>query len=385
MGKVKEMTGTCTEQDLQSLNHQEAELAEKKERLLQFLADQQLDAIVIARNENIAWASGGLVDMRVGVLRETAAGSLLITKDGKAYYLTTENELDRFAEEEFARLDYEPLIQPWYANNVQASIQKVVGNGRLAADVPLVSAELVSLQPVRLKMTDAELLRYRWLGCHAAEAATSVLLRLQPGTSEREMHAMLAERLIALGILPSVYLCAADDRIRRYRHAVPRCAVLQRFGMIGFCARRWGLTVSLTRFVHFGKIPDELSGRFSAMAQVNARLLNATREGMSAGDLFAVATEAYASVGYAGGEKLHHQGGATGYAEREWVARPEGAEQVLSQQAFAWNPSMFGAKVEDTVVLHHGMLEVLTPTPQLPVVITEIAGESYQSAGVLAG
>ena len=385
MGKVDGMTGTCKEEDLQDLKHREAELAEKKERLQRFLADQQFDAIVISRNENIAWASGGLVDMRVGVLRETAAGSLLITKDGKAYYLTTENELDRFAEEEFAKLNYEPLVQPWYAYNVQASIRKVVGNGRIAADVPLESTELVSLQPIRLTMTDAELLRYRWLGYQAAEAATSVLLRLQPGTSEREMHAMLAERLISLGILPSVYLCAADDRIRRYRHAVPRCAVLERFGMIGFCARRWGLTVSLTRFVHFGNIPDELSERFAAVAQVNAHLLNATREGVTADDLFTVASEAYASVGHAGGEKLHHQGGATGYAEREWVARPGGAERVLSQQAFAWNPSLSGAKVEDTVILHHGMLEVLTTTPQLPIVITEIAGESYKSAGVLAG
>lgn len=379
------MTGTCREEVFQDLNSRDVELAEKEERLQRFLAEQQLDAIVISRNENIAWASGGLVDMRVGVLRETCAGSLLITKGGKTYYLTTENELDRFAEEEFAKLNYEPLVQPWYANNVQASIRKAVGNGRVAADVPLESAELVSLQPMRLKMTDAELLRYRWLGYHAAEAATSVLLRLQPGTSEREMHAMLAEHLIALGILPSVYLCAVDDRIRRYRHAVPRCAVLERFGMIGFCARRWGLTVSLTRFVHFGNVPDELSDRFAAMAQVNAHLLNATREGVSAGDLFAVASEAYASVGHAGGEKLHHQGGATGYAEREWVARPGGAERVLSQQAFAWNPSLAGAKVEDTVILHQGTIEVITTTPQLPIVITEIGAKSYKSAGVLVG
>ena len=57
------MTGTYKEQDLQDLKHQEAELGEKRERLQRFLADQQFDAIVIARNENIAWASGGLVDI----------------------------------------------------------------------------------------------------------------------------------------------------------------------------------------------------------------------------------------------------------------------------------------------------------------------------------
>ena len=153
--------------------------------------------------------------------------------------------------------------------------------------------------------------------------------------------------------------------------------------MVGFCARRGGLTVSITRFVHFGAMPSELAEKFDAVAQVNARLLEATRAGATSDTLFAVAQSAYASLGYAGEERMHHQGGATGYLEREWVARPGGTEAVQAQQAFAWNPNLQGAKVEDTVVLRNGGIELLTATPELPVLTTTCGAQEYRSAGVL--
>jgi len=82
---------------------------------------------------------------------------------------------------------------------------------------------------------------------------------------------------------------------------------------------------------------------------------------------------------------MHHQGGATGYAEREWVARPGGHEKVLNHQAFAWNPSLQGAKAEDTAIVLDGRIEIITSTPELPTVTTVVGGIEYRSAGVLAG
>lgn len=377
------MTGLDSANGLLGLEDRCAELAEKQRRILGLLAEQELDAIVISRHENIAWATAGLVDLRVPLLRETGVGSLLITRQGGAYYLTTNNEAPRLAEEEFSQLNYHPLVQPWYANDVQASIRKIVSTGKVAADGPLGSIELVSLQPLRFELTAGEIARYRWLGRHAANAAATLLFALQPGMTETTIQTMLAQSLISQSILPSVYLTAVDHRIRNYRHAVPRTGVLERFGMLNFCARRWGLAVSMTRFVHFGAMPSELKEKFSAAAQVNAHLLQATKKGVTSDELFAVAEKAYASAGFPGEEKEHHQGGATGYAEREWVARPGGAERVKAQQAFAWNPNLQGAKVEDTVVLCQGSIEPLTETPQLPAVSTRLNGIDYHSAGVL--
>jgi antitoxin VapB len=99
--------------------------------------------------------------------------------------------------------------------------------------------------------------------------------------------------------------------------------------------------------------------------------------------LYAVAKDAYAAAGFPGEELLHHQGGAAGYGEREWIALPKGTETVVNRQAFAWNPSARGGKVEDTVVLQDGAIELLTETTEFPVVVTVAGGESYCSAGVL--
>ena len=154
--------------------------------------------------------------------------------------------------------------------------------------------------------------------------------------------------------------------------------------MLNLCTRRWGLTISITRFVHFGAPPTDLVERFKSAARVNRQLLNATRAGASSAALFKAGQAAYAQEGFAGEERFHHQGGATGYGEREWVATPNGAQVVLDRQAFAWNPSIRGGKIEDTVLLRDGVIENLTPTPELPILFEEMVdGSDYAAAGLL--
>lgn len=358
------------------------ELAGKRRRLQEFFVARGLDGLLVSRLENIAWATAGLVDVRIGLPRETGAASLLFTREG-AYYLTTNNEAPRLAREEFASLDYQPLFQPWYVPDLESLIRKVVGSGKVGADNPGTAFPFVPMNSLRLALTESEVERYRWLGENVANVVTETLHNLKPGMTEAAMQAMIGGGLLAQGILPSVLLTAVDERIRNFRHAVPRNGVLQRFGMLNVCARRWGLCVSMTRFVHFGAMPAELSDKFAAAARVNASLLHATQEGATAEDLFVVAHEAYAAEGYAEEEKMHHQGGATGYWEREWIARPGATDRVLAIQAMAWNPSIQGAKAEDTVVLQNGRPEILTSTPTLPLIETHLGGTTYHSAGVL--
>ena len=64
---------------------------------------------------------------------------------------------------------------------------------------------------------------------------------------------------------------------------------------------------------------------------------------------------------------LHHQGGSTGYAGRDARVTDQTPGVVQPDQAFAWNPSITGTKVEDTVVAGDGGVEVLTADPQWPV------------------
>lgn len=359
-----------------------AELDEKHERLVEWLQKEKLSGVLIRRNENVAWVTGGAVELRVLTPSETGVASLLVTAEGKRYYFTTENEAPRLKDEEFGPLDFEPVLFPWYADETAAAAAKLAG-GLLGSDTPVPGTIAVNLFPHRASLSDSEIARYKWLGTQTAAATAESLKQVAPGMNEYDLEAMTSANLLKRGILPSVYLYAVDERIYKYKHAVARGAKLEKYAMLNLCARKWGLAISITRFVHFGALPAELGARFKSAAQVNAALLDASRVGATSAELFKVAQAAYTAEGFPGEERFHHQGGPTGYGEREWVATPNGRETVVNNQAFAWNPSIRGGKAEDTVILRDGKIEWLTATPELPVINAEVNGKVYPAAGVL--
>lgn len=358
-----------------------AESEAKRQRLCQHMASAGLAAIQLQRAENIAWLTAGGVDRRVLLPSALGIATILLLRNGEAFYLAPDNEARRLAEEDFSGFPFTAITAPWHATDFAAKIRSLVGDGRVATDTTVAGAALLLSE--RASLADTEIERYRWLGRNTAEVTATVLHSLQPGLSERTMAARVAAALLERGIEPSVLLMAADDRILRYKHAVTQNATLQHFGMLNLCSRRWGLAISITRFVHFGPMPPQLADAFTIAAEANARLLDATKVGATSADLFATVADTYASFGHPGEEQRHHQGGATGYSEREWLASPAGKERVVNNQAFAWNPSVAGGKVEDTVLLRDGAIESLTGTPDLPVVSTRAGDRMVESAGVL--
>jgi antitoxin VapB len=359
-----------------------AELDAKHNKLVEWLQAQKLAGVLIRRNENVAWLTGGAVELRVLTPCETGVASLLVTAAGKRYYFTSQNEAPRLHDEEFGELDFEPVLFPWYADDTNAAAAKLAG-GTLGSDTPAAGTTLVNLYPLRQALSETEIVRFKWLGAQTADATVEALHQVEPGLSEFDLEAITEAGLLRRGILPSVALYAVDDRIFKYKHAVPRGARLKQYAMLNLCARKWGLAISITRFLHFGTLPAELDKRFKASAQVNAALLDATKVGATSAELFKAAQAAYAAEGFAGEEQFHHQGGPASYGERDWVATPLGAEVVVNNQAFAWNPSIRGGKCEDTVLLHDGKIEYLTATPTLPVLHATANGKSYPAAGVL--
>jgi antitoxin VapB len=358
------------------------ELEHKHEQLLEWMKSQNVAGVLIRRNENVAWITGGAVELRVLTPAETGVAAILVTSEGKRYYFTTENEAPRLHDEEFGALDFEPVTFPWFADDTLESAKNLAG-GALASDTPLPGTTAANLFPLRQSLSETEIARYQWLGAETAAATAESLNAVEPGMTEYDLEAMTAANLLKRGILPSVYLFAVDDRIFKYKHAVARGARLKQYGMLNLCTRKFGLAISITRFVHFGKLPDELASRFQSAANVNAALLDASRVGATSAQLFKVARDAYSAEGYPGEERFHHQGGPTGYGEREWVATPNGTETVVNNQAFAWNPSIRGGKAEDTVILRDDKIEWLTSTPGLPVIKASTNGTDYPAAGVL--
>ena len=149
--------------------------------------------------------------------------------------------------------------------------------------------------------------------------------------------------------------------------------------MLILCGRQRGLVCSITRLVHFGPLPAELRAKAKATARVDAAMIHATRPGATLGDVFQTASDAYAQAGYPGEWQLHHQGGPAGYEPRELLATPGSPFRVQAGQAYAWNPSITGAKSEDTILVGADGQpnEVITVTPGWPMIDVSIDGQAY--------
>lgn len=82
--------------------------------------------------------------------------------------------------------------------------------------------------------------------------------------------------------------------------------------------------------------------------------------------------QAYHRHGYLQAIQEDRQGGTTGYLAREIVANPLPNALLAENMAVAWNPSLPGAKIEDTfVIISEGKLENLTFDPNWPLVEVE--------------
>ena len=62
---------------------------------------------------------------------------------------------------------------------------------------------------------------------------------------------------------------------------------------------------------------------------------------------------------------------------------PDSTELVLDHQAFAMNPTVQGAKAEDTILVQQDHTENLSTTPHWPKISVELEGKVYESADIL--
>jgi len=104
-----------------------AELDAKHEKVVEWLRTNKLSGILLKRHENVAWLTGGAVEVRVLTPGETGVASVLVTAAGKRYYFTTENEAPRLHDEEFGALDFEPILFPWHADDTVAAAARLAG------------------------------------------------------------------------------------------------------------------------------------------------------------------------------------------------------------------------------------------------------------------
>src|SRR4051794_1464199 len=308
-------------------------------------------AVRFRGTEWFAWATCGGSNV-VLLTTDVGVAEVVVTVD-RAYVLTDQIEAERLRAEELPR-ELEVLACPWTERPAawDKAVRDCAEGGEIASDRPAHSEMQLpaGLLEVRWSLGPEEVERYRGLGRDAADAMTDVLQAARPEWTGRELAGAGAEALWARGIEPALTLVGGERRVSVYRHATAKDEKLGARAMLVFCARRHGLFANLTRFVYFRRpTPAELRAR-DAVAAVEAEAFRASRPGTALAAVYDAIVAAYAAAGYPGEEDRHHQGGPTGYLAREAIASPRNSAIIGPDTALAWNPSVPGVKIEDTVV-----------------------------------
>ena len=140
-------------------------------------------------------------------------------------------------------------------------------------------------------------------------ALEKTLIDTQKGEKESEVVGRLCNLLWKDRIDPITLMAAADERIFNYRHPIPSEKEIDKHLMVSVNARKWGLIVSLTRFVYFGKFPEELKEKYEANVFIDCTFMAASRPGIPAREVLRKGIDAYREKGFPEEWKLHHQGG----------------------------------------------------------------------------
>jgi Xaa-Pro aminopeptidase len=346
------------------------------------LASNNLQAVWLRKVSSFAWATCGAASF-VNTASSEGVASLLLTPSGR--YLICDNieapRLER--EEQLLDQGWEFCISPWHQH--QSQVDKMLAGLAWGVDGfsnggQDLSAEISQL---RSQLSPQERQRMRALAGDCAEAMRVSILAIRPGMSEFEIAGLLAMQSLNRGVNPIVNLVASDERIFHFRHPLPTHKQLEQYAMLVFCGRRHGLVCSLTRLMHYGKLPPALRLKMQAVAEVDATFISGTRPGRKWGEIFQEGQLAYQRVGFADEWKQHHQGGSAGYEPREGIATPGSNQQVFSGQAYAWNPTISGVKSEDTILVGEDGNQTLTAIPDWPSIRVTVGGIEVERPDIL--
>lgn len=337
---------------------------QRRSRLDAFLEEHDLAAVWFARHTNFPWLTRGnnIVD------RTSSVGVAAAGYDGDALTILTNNiEAERLRVEE---LDTDATVKTfaWHESSLSEAVV-TTSSQPAAADFDVPGFDRIDASQLRQPLTSEDVATYRSLGSDVAAVVETVCRDVDPADTEREIAAALRAALLDRAIESPVVLVGGANRAPQYRHYTPSDEPVGTYMLASVTAERDGLHASCTRSVAFDP-PAWLAEHHEAAMQVEATALVATRrvgrESGSAGDVFDAVRAAYEALGWPDEWRNHHQGGAAGYAGREWIATPNHPAPVHLPMGYAWNPTVQGAKSEDTALITHDTIEILTQTGEWP-------------------
>lgn len=349
------------------------EINEKHNRVRELIDRLGTKGILLKTQANFCWFTAGGVN-EVTIADILGVSSILITETHR-YIIASRFESARMMEDEGLKdLQFTLAEYEWYDGSESETVKSIIDPKDIICDIPgygYASCQ-EEINALRYQLMQPEIDRYLWLGNKASQAVEAALYMAKPGMSESMVTAEVLRKLWYDRIDSVCNQAAADDRSKKYRHPIPTEKKIDKYLMFNVNARKWGLVTTITRCVFFGTIPDNLRKQYKDNTVIECEMIAASKVGVSVQEIFYKAVELYKQKGYPNEWKLHHQGGAQGYRNRDYLVYPNSKQKILENQCFCWNPSiagkLYGTKSEDAFIATKDGPLMITHPISFPVI-----------------
>ena len=372
------MTGPSDSQSTRVLNADKDRLQDvliKQQRVAELLDRFDCDALLLQKPANISWfTSGG----DVGRASCEMDAAIFVTKDARVV-VTNNVDAPQLFERELFGLGFQLKQRAWHephaglTTDLVRSRKVLCDNGHRGT----VNAE-EKIRKLRLQLTDLECDRLRRLGKVAAHAVEATARSMYRGQTEAELAGEVAHRLMKRTVTPDLVRVCADGRSDRYRHWTYGGDPIEKFAVISCVARRWGLSLAVTRTVSLEPIPRELE-----LAHRKAMLLHATgmffsRDSNTLGEIWPRVKRIYEKFDVPHEWHLADQADIVGYSPREVQLTPDSDFKLAAPMAMHWHPSVGPALMGDTILVREQEVEFLTLSRDWPRLTVEVKGHAVQ-------
>ena len=192
------------------------EFDQRQDRIQTFLAEHNLEALLLQRVSSFAWATCGAASY-VNTATTLGEATLLVAPTGR-YLITNNIEATRLEQEEkLVAQGWEFRVAPWH--EAQDEVAELTQGLKLGADGPFSGATDLSGRMARLRavLMPVEIERFRALSGLCAEAMASAAQAVEPGMTEYQISGLLAYEADSRGAQAIVNLIATDERIFSFR------------------------------------------------------------------------------------------------------------------------------------------------------------------------
>jgi Xaa-Pro aminopeptidase len=348
------------------------EIAARHQKLAEFLRQEDFAAMLLQKPSNFTWFTAGGRNERGGATGAT--GALFITPEARVIACSNV-DTNQFFESEVCNMGFQLKERPW-SEPRSVMLADLCRGRRVASDTGFPGTTDVGqrLLGLRLPLSEYEKTRLRGaarLLTHAIEATARGMVR---GRTEAEIAGEVSHRLFKHGVNPERIQVLADGRGVRFRRWNFDDSPVHRYCTISAVGRYCGMFVGAARTVALGDPPDELLKAFEPAALIAATGTYFSQPDWELFEVWNRVHRLYEKTGVEDEWRLADQAEIVEYEFGAVPLVPNSEFRLTVGTPVFWHPSVGPVLMGDTVMVGEGGTEVLTASPEWPVVPVLVKG-----------